>query len=154
MRVLKSCARDMITRSTKMATKCCEHQSSWFFVKDRCGVARHVWTIPVDLYPLALGQDPLTLSQHHLSTNCLSCLLCSAVLPEEGTFSSSSCPMKRYWEFCALDAVDTSIGVTFTRDTSTLRSFLPSSSSSCFHSKTGLVSTLLCFVLLSAVLYC
>ena len=46
-----------------MATKCCEHQSSWFFVKDRCGVARHVWTIPVDLYPLALGQDPLKLPQ-------------------------------------------------------------------------------------------
>ena len=100
-----------------------------------------------------------SLSQHHLSTSCLSCLLCSAVPPDVGTFSSSSCPMKRYWEFCAFDAVDMLIGVTFTRDTSTLRSFLSSSSSSCLHSKTGFVSDaallrppVCCVVLLMLVL--
>ena len=57
-------------------------------------------------------------------------------------------------EFCAFDAVDTLIGVIFTRDTSSVRSFLFSSSTSCLHSKGGFVPTLLCFVLLSAVLYC
>ena len=95
-----------------------------------------------------------SLSQHHLSTSCLSCLLCSEVPPVVGTFSSSSCTMKRYCEFCAFDAVDTLIGVTFTRDTSSVRSFLFSSSTSCLHSKGSFVPTLLCFVLLSAVLYC
>ena len=83
---------------------------------------------PEPLVPKVLRSEVMmgSFSQPHFSTICFSLVsaACSAlrrapVPPDVGTFSSSSCPMKRYYELCAVDAVDTLIGLTFTREMST-----------------------------------